>query len=170
MDDTVYELSKNATLTIDGLITELKKTELIEEYLSVENLKGSKYIEDYNGTMQCLSNNFDYEKTHNEKLRNIDTRDVIPENVYTDNISIINKAIEIISDDKSTFEQKFEQTDILKSYTVSVSKYNYRKVIKNISVNNYSDIAVLGYCNYDSEKGLVIHKKAYDDNLVDFSS
>ena len=47
IDKTLYELSKEAILSADGQITENEKINLINEYLTRENLKNSDYMRSY---------------------------------------------------------------------------------------------------------------------------
>ncbi|WP_300384234.1 CRISPR-associated helicase Cas3', partial [Clostridium sp.] len=47
IDKRLYELSKKAIISYDGQISEKEKIELIENYLTTENLKGSDYMRKY---------------------------------------------------------------------------------------------------------------------------
>ena len=42
VDDAIHSLSKQAILSVDGIISEVLKKELIDEYLSVEKIEKSK--------------------------------------------------------------------------------------------------------------------------------
>ena len=47
VDDDIHSLSKQAILSVDGIISEVLKKELIDEYLSVEKIEKSKYYQKY---------------------------------------------------------------------------------------------------------------------------
>lgn len=44
VDDDIHSLSKQAILSVDGIISEVLKKELIDEYLSVEKTKNQNII------------------------------------------------------------------------------------------------------------------------------
>lgn len=164
-DETIYSFSKQAILTVNGLITEKEKSALIDEYLSVENLKNSKYLKDYKEAFKYIETLYEYESDTSKKIRNIDTVDVIPEPVYEKNKDEILEAIDIISDKNSSKEMKIEKSEFLKKFTVSESKY-HAKEAKALEYKRAKSlkIQILGNCSYDFERGIVFNKKAEEKN------
>ncbi|MGN0537950.1 MAG: CRISPR-associated helicase Cas3' [Acutalibacteraceae bacterium] len=154
-DETIYAYSKQATLTMNGIISEQEKKNLIDEYLSVENLKDSKYMADYLDIMKYFRELPEYVSDPSEKLRNIDTIDVIPESVYNGNRETIDRALSVISDSMADKEKIFEQHDKIVKFTVSVSRFHSRKTISYIKSGHLS-IPILGSCEYTEDKGLVM--------------
>lgn len=60
VDDTIHSLSKQAILSVDGIISEVLKKELIDEYLSVEKIEKSKYFQEYRKIYKYYKENVDY--------------------------------------------------------------------------------------------------------------
>lgn len=157
-DNTVYAYSKQGIMTVDGIITEQEKTNIIEKYLSAEKIEKSEYFKKYNQSFEYLERLYDYEKNSSEALRNIDTTDIIPQPIYEQNKEKIKKAVEIITESLSNKTETFKQMEFLRGLTVSVSRYNMKKTIKYININKHTNIAILENCSYDSEKGLTFKK------------
>ncbi len=156
-DETIYTYSKQAVLTMNGIISEQEKKKLIDEYLSVENLKSSKYMEEYKKVIDYLRKLPEYLST-DDKLRNIDTVDVIPENVYIEHKQEIEAALCVLSDPTSDKTEVFKKHDEIMKFTVSVSRYQSSKTIFYIK-SGYISIPILGSCSYDSNKGLIMLKE-----------
>lgn len=157
-DEAIYNCSKEAVLSVNGIITEEEKTQLINEYLSVEKIKDSEYDKDYNDSFGYIEDLLEYEKEPNEKLRTVDTEDVIPIDVYNDNRNAIEEAVKVLQDRESSYEEKLKSNEILKGFTLSVSRYKTRNVTKRLN------IPVLEYCKYTGEMGLVMeYEKAEKD-------
>lgn len=174
VDDTVYKLSKAAVMTIDGTITEEEKTRLIDKYLSVENLKNSKYCGDYKNTYKHISDYLDYDNKIDDGLRSIDRVDVIPKEVYDDNKGKIEEAEEIIKSKKSYESEYIEAFNTVMSFTVSVSKYkaNNKGKVKYVKMKNLT-MPIISNCTYSTERGIIITKDAkrksdieYIDNII----
>ncbi len=169
VDKTIYECSKKAVLTIDGIISEQEKSQLIDTYLSVENIKDSKYIEEYRNVYKYIKDLNDYEKDTSEQLRNIDKVDVIPRVVYDENKQEIEKKLAFASDknlsDTEKLKAKMEANEFIKSLTVSVSRYYTKRAINNIFIQQFN-LSVFEYCDYTFEKGLVINKEDFKKNVI----
>lgn len=166
-DERVYDLSKQAVMTLDGIITEEEKSQLIETYLSVENIQGSKYAEDYRKAYNYLENLLDYEKDSAENLRTIDTVDVIPEAVYKENSAEIEEAVNILNDKTFSREEKLAANEFIAGLTVSVSRYNERQSIGSVHTK-YMSVKILGNCTYSNERGVEMLKdeqKKFDSIL-----
>jgi CRISPR-associated endonuclease/helicase Cas3 len=164
-DDTVYNCSKQAVLTMNGLVTEEEKSHLIEEYLSTEKLKDSDYVKKYRQAFDYLENLLDYEKDSSEKMRNIENADVIPCTVYESKKTEIDTALAVLNDSNSSSEEKLKANNLIMSYTVSVSRYRAKNAIKYLSTK-YQNIPILQDCEYSFDRGLVMleSSKVYSDN------
>lgn len=154
-DETIYAYSKQAALTMNGIVSEQEKKNLIDAYLSVENLKDSKYMTDYRDIMKYFRELPEYVSDPSEKLRNIDTIDVIPESVYNENRETIDTALSVISDSTADKAEIFKKHDDIMKFTVSVSRFHSRKTISYIKSGHLS-IPILGSCEYTEDKGLVM--------------
>ena len=160
IDKTLYELSKEAILSVDGQITENEKINLINEYLTRENLKNSDYMRSYREIYDFIKIIPPYEFNSTEiDLRNILSEEIIPSPVYNYYLEDI-KDIETKLKDKSI--DKFERIklkDELRKYTMTVHPNdvrNYERARRNKTAISYSNIRLSDYeyikvieCNYD---------------------
>lgn len=165
-DETVYELSKEAVMTINGVISETQKSALIDKYLTVENIENSKYYSDYRSALEYLENLEDYLKNKNDGLRNIDRIDAIPQKVYDSEKEKISYNESIIADRESSTEDKLRANEFINNLTVSISRF---RATKNNTVEyvrtRYNTIPVIKNCEYTSERGIVFTRK--DDKNSD---
>ena len=128
IDSTLFNLSKEAILTINGLLSEKEKIALIEKYLTTENLNNSNYMRKYREIYDFISKIQPYKfKMEDVDLRNILSEEIIPSPIYEDYLGEI-REIELKLKDRSiNIEQRVRLKDQLKQYTVSV----YPMDIKN---------------------------------------
>lgn len=187
IDKEMYELSKSAILSISekGQISEKEKINLINDYLTTDNLKNSDYMKDYDNEYGYIKSLTPYTINKKEiELRNINTIDIIPSPVYEENIEDI-KDLETKLKDISTLlkekeidlkrkshlkKEKIILKDAIKKYTVSIPYYE-RSLYKNaiskgmaikynpISLSEFDTIDIID-CDYD-EKGY--QNKNYTD-------
>lgn len=187
IDKEMYELSKSAILSISekGQISEKEKINLINDYLTTDNLKNSDYMKDYDNEYGYIKSLTPYTINKKEiELRNINTIDIIPSPVYEENIEDI-KDLETKLKDISTLlkekeidlkrkshlkKEKIILKDAIKKYTVSIPYYE-RSLYKNaiskgmaikynpISLSEFETIDIID-CDYD-EKGY--QNKNYTD-------
>lgn len=160
VDEDLYDLSKKAILTVDGILTEKEKMDLINTYMTTDNIKSSLYYSKYKQKKQELSVLETYELSKAEsELRNIEAYTVIPLPVYE------SKKVEILSliDEYRNEEDNINKKIILNkimNYTLSVRKnekrYNKKDyVVGKIELSEFVTIDILD-CEYDCESG---HKK-----------
>ncbi|WP_255884456.1 MULTISPECIES: CRISPR-associated helicase Cas3' [unclassified Ruminococcus] len=155
-DDTIYELSKQAIMTVDGIITEEEKTKLIDEYLSAERIEKSEYYDKYKRALDELEKNLDYLNDKSESLRTIDRIDVIPGEVYDANKGIIQNAAKIACDKTLSPIERLNASGEIMKYSVSISKYRAKseRITDKIYIG-YSEIPVFRSCTYSSEEGML---------------
>lgn len=128
IDSMLFNLSKEAILTIDGPLSENEKVRLIDAYLTTEKLKNSDYMREYNKEYNFIKNIQPYKFELNDvNLRNILSEDIIPSPVYKEYFEDI-KEIEFKLKDRSiNIYERIKLKDKLNQYTVSV----YPMEIKN---------------------------------------
>lgn len=97
IDKDIHNLSKDAIVTVDGVLTEQEKNSLIEKYLSVEKVQDTDYYKDYCKFFKNYEDEYDYLNSSNDSLRNIDRVDAIPKCVYDENVDMINENLEKIN-------------------------------------------------------------------------
>ena len=159
-------------MTIDGLITEQEKTDLINEYLSVERIEKSDYYKKYLWAMSELENKLDYLSDKNEKLRSIDRVDVIPGDVYDIYEETISEAAAQVRDKTVAVNERIKACNLIMQYTVSVSKFraNADKSTEKINLN-FNQIPVLRNCSYTQAQGMIFaderNRKRYDTGNSD---
>lgn len=83
VDKVLFDLSKEAIRYFDGKISEKDKINLINTYLTTDNLKESDYLKKYREKYRYINKIKTYEfKKNEENLRDILSEDVIPSPIY----------------------------------------------------------------------------------------
>lgn len=171
IDKDIHNLSKDAIVTVDGVLTEQEKNSLIEKYLSVEKVQDTDYYKDYCKFFKNYEDEYDYLNSSNDSLRNIDRVDAIPKCIYDENIDLINKNLEKINSNDVDRDSRMNATEEIIKLTVSISMFRCRKHDSGISVDmKYRRIPVID-CNYSFDSGLdfeFIEKPTDDSNEVNF--
>lgn len=164
IDNKIYALSKEALKNIDGLLIESDKINIINKYLTTENLRGSDYLFKYNEFAKWIADLTPYEIDKKDvNLRNIISYDVIPNEIYQEhrdeideNSRKLSKTVIKKMDKRESDRIKLEKIKLkeeIKKYTVPVGIYDiYFKgtnaIIKNIKLGKYEFISVVN-CKYN---------------------
>lgn len=171
IDKDIHNLSKDAIVTIEGVLTEQEKNSLIEKYLSVEKVQDTDYYKDYCKFFKNYEDEYDYLNSSNDSLRNIDRVDAIPKCVYDENVDMINENLEKINSKDVDRDSRMNATEEIIKLTVSISMFRCRKHDSGISVDmKYRRIPVID-CNYSFDSGLdfeFFEKPTDDSNEVNF--
>lgn len=171
IDKDIHNLSKDAIVTVEGLLTEQEKNSLIEKYLSVEKVQDTDYYKDYCKFFKNYEDEYDYLNSSNDSLRNIDRVDAIPKCVYDENVDMINENLEKINSKDVDRDSRMNATEEILKLTVSISMFRCRKHDSGISVDmKYRNIPVID-CNYSFDSGLdfeFFEKPTDDSNEVNF--
>lgn len=171
IDKDIHNLSKDAIVTVEGVLTEQEKNSLIEKYLSVEKVQDTDYYKDYCKFFENYEDEYDYLNSSNDSLRNIDRIDAIPKCIYDENIDLINKNLEKINSKDVDRDSRMNATEEILKLTVSISMFRCRKHDSGISVDmKYRKIPVID-CNYSFDSGLdfeFFEKPTDDSNEVNF--
>lgn len=154
IDKDIHNLSKDAIVTIEGVLTEQEKNSLIEKYLSVEKVQDTDYYKDYCKFFKNYEDEYDYLNSSNDSLRNIDRIDAIPKCVYDENIDMINENLKKITSKEPKPDVKMKATEEILELTVSVNTYRCKEYETKIPVDmKYRRIPVID-CNYSFDSGL----------------
>lgn len=154
IDKDIHNLSKDAIVTVEGVLTEQEKNSLIEKYLSVEKVQDTNYYKDYCKFFSIYEKERDYLKSSKESLRNIDRIDAIPKCIYDENIDLINKNLGIITSKGPKPDVKMKATEEILELTVSVNTYRCKEYETKIPVDmKFRRIPVID-CNYSFDSGL----------------
>lgn len=171
IDKDIHNLSKDAIVTIEGVLTEQEKNSLIEKYLSAEKVQDTDYYKDYSKFFKNYEDEYDYLNSSNDSLRNIDRVDAIPKCIYDENIDLINKNLGIITSKGAKPDVKMKATEEILELTVSVNTYRCKEYETKIPVDmKFRKIPVID-CNYSFDSGLdfeFFEKPTDDSNEVNF--
>lgn len=171
IDKDIHNLSKDAIVTVEGVLTEQEKNSLIEKYLSVEKVQDTDYYKDYCKFFKNYEDEYDYLNSSNDSLRNIDRVDAIPKCVYDENVDMINENLEKINSKDVDRDSRMNATEEILKLTVSISMFRCRKHDSGIFVDmKYRKIPVID-CNYSFDSGLdfeFFEKPTDDSNEVNF--
>lgn len=171
IDKDIHNLSKDAIVTVEGVLTEQEKNSLIEKYLSVEKVQDTDYYKDYCKFFKNYEDEYDYLNSSNDSLRNIDRIDAIPKCVYDENVDMINENLEKINSTDVDKDSRMNATEEILKLTVSISMFRCRKHDSGIFVDmKYRKIPVID-CNYSFDSGLdfeFFEKPTDDSNEVNF--
>lgn len=176
IDPDIYNVSKEALQQVDGSITEKEKINLINQAMTTEKLKRSQYMMQYNQTMKDLKSlkPYDLEKEQ-VKIRDIDTRDIIPHSVYEENYDEIHNSEAIILSENATHEERVNAKNTILGFAVGIYNYEwqiYMTACNNNKAEKYRPI-MLGRkakievmeCNYSKEFGF--SRMNYDEEIRD---
>lgn len=166
VDRTIYQCSCNAMKSVDGILTEEKKTQLIENALSVENLENSDYVKKYNEVYKYIDHLFMYEKSKKDVvLRNIQSISVIPAEVFRDHETFIQEQLAKLKESKLSVKEKVCSKESLYQYTVSISRYRFDSCIciKELEIGRREKLAIVD-CDYSKENGFMLKEKTALEN------
>lgn len=165
VDNDIYDLSKEAIMTVDGLLSEEAKTSLINTYLSEENLRNSGYIKRYNDAVKYLKELYPYQtSTKNNNIRDIHNIDIIPASVYDIFQKDIDEAQNCLCTEQLSKADRIKEIEIIRGYIVSVPYWMVASpdtiVVKKIELYKGTFIPIVD-CDYTSDMGLVeIYKQS----------
>lgn len=162
----MYELSKQALKTVNGYLSETDKIDLINNNYTTTNLSNgdNSYVNETKKALSFLRSTQTQNVNKSEvddMFRNIQSRDVIPEQVYFDNKDEIDRTIGILLD------KNFSRFDKIKARTqlnlLQVSVFNFlvqdENLIDNENLNKLGYFVLSSDFHYDHETGLSIKKR-----------
>lgn len=152
VDETIHSMSKAAIKNFDGVTSEDDKNKLIEDYLSVNKIKGSEYYKKYLSSYNNYRESCDYLKSQNDGIRRIDRIDAIPIEVYNQHKEEIESNVKICTDSNATPEERLRASVSAFGYMVSVRRSRIDTKCKLI-YKGHSSIPIIN-CSYSSEYGV----------------
>lgn len=153
IDKDMYELSHEALKDVNGVLTEKKKIEIINKYLTTERLTKSDYLRKYRKYYKYIEELTPYEiEKRDIMFRNIIAYDVIPNPVYITHKDELDENLDCLSKATNKLD-KFKLIEGIRKYTVQVGRYDiYRgkksAVVKSIKLGKYETINIID-CKYD---------------------
>ena len=144
IDKTIFELSNKAIHDINGKLSESKRQELINRYLTTENISQSHFIKKFREKYRFIDSISIYSFKKNEnKLRNILSETIIPETVYEKYKEEIDTISQKLNSERLTaIERKCLRSNILQ-YSLEIPYYHwnsYEKAMKKGCVHQYQSI------------------------------
>ncbi|SFA87748.1 CRISPR-associated endonuclease/helicase Cas3 [Lentibacillus halodurans] len=124
-DEDILDLTERYLQSFDNRqLNEKDKVELVKKIYSKEELKGSKFYQDFIHAVHKLNHLEDYQYTNEEAqkiLRGIQSVNVIPRNIYDEIIGLLETLeIEKDSQERTKLRRKIE------GFMVSVPKHKYK--------------------------------------------
>lgn len=159
--DELMNTSLDLLRRVDGkMLKESEKMEMVETLYSEENLKGTKFLDDFLKTQKFFSSNQPYEINQKEAqayLRNIQNIKVLP---------FYNGKVEDLIEEynQSTGENRFKVRRKIEQHAISVNKYRVRDLIHQSGMPpNLKDLFFIeSKYEFDEKKlsgqGLIIEK------------
>lgn len=155
IDKTIYELSKEALIEMQGIVSEEKKIDIVNKYMTTEKIKDSDFIRDVRGYYEYINDLYIYEKEKKDvskEFRNILSYNVIPKMIYDENKIEITKNLLKLESDTILVEDKIKIIDQVRAYTVPVGHYDiYFKsqnaISETIELNKWDKLFILN-CTY----------------------
>lgn len=168
VDPVLYDLSEQAMLSVDGILTEEQKINLMNEFFTTEAMARSEFMKSYRAKCDELWSLRIGDVSQNANIRNILSRTIIPEPVYDAHrleIQALQEKLEQIQDELTSCKDTDERKQLmnnrlrvqqsLREFTVSISEYRwqlYRKKgfypVAYVNISKYEQIAVME-CHYD---------------------
>lgn len=164
------ELVKNK---INGNIYEQDKMKYVEELYTTENLKNTAYYNKILETLEYLELIDVYEKKKEDvkrEFRDITSYLVIPKNIYDENKEKIEEKLNILKDDKTTYNNIMATKLEIRELTLSIQGYEFKHIQKlqdnkYIELGKYEKIYIVE-CDYSFEKGFSIDN-SIKESIID---
>nr|WP_207755111.1 CRISPR-associated helicase Cas3' [Alkaliphilus hydrothermalis] len=167
IDQKIYQLSKDALRNIEGPLNEETKMQLVSELYTKENLKDTEYYKEIKKNLDYVKSFEDHELCKSkvkEMFRNIQSKTVIPKEVYENNQEEIQKYINTLLEEYPTTAKDQERKEIrgrkivarnnLMNFTVSIrSEQVWGNIIKELIISKYESIPIFE-CKYTEELGV----------------
>ena len=180
IDENIFELSKEKLReyfkTAPRELREIHKMNLVRDIYSTENMKGSKCRKYYDKIKKCIEQPTLYLPAENTKpdaqklFRDITTETVIPLVVFENNIGEIEILEKSLSDRNLSMEEKIENREKLKAFTLGIERYQLENVRPKatIKLGKYEEIKIID-AEYNPEMGLISitkESKEIESNII----
>lgn len=156
IDPVIYHYSKKAIETVSGILSEQEKNNLIEHYLSYENLIDSRYDAKYCRMYEYLNALLLNEKDK-DTIRDIRNIDIIPYSIYEAHKYEFEQIEHIIKSSNRSLEERINAINSIQNYIVSIPSYFSKKeeyIERKFYINRYTAIPIL-HCDYSYSMGFV---------------
>ena len=141
----------------EKILEETTKVELVDKLYSKEMLESTKFLDEFISGIKALENILDYKtskKVAQKLLRNIENINVIPKNIYEQNLDLFK---EYDSENKD-YARKSMLKRKLDKLTISITEKTRRKINDRLTVNPYYKEIFIADLKYNNETGLLLEK------------
>ena len=139
------------------LLDENTKIELVDKLYSEDMLKGTKFLNNFKDGIKVLNNILDYNITKSvaqKLLRNIDNINVIPKNVYEENLDLFKE----YEKENTNYKKKNNLKRKIDKLSISLSSGHKYKIKDSIIENPYCKNIFIVDLKYNEEIGLILEK------------
>lgn len=159
VDYGMYRLAKQALRNVSGPLSEEQKIDLINHTYTTEKIEQESidYLVTVNNTinfLKAIADDHLDKKRVKKEFRNIESIDVVPEQVLEDNKSKIEAAAKIINNTDSSREQRVVARNVIQNYVVSVPLWMSKKIIPNLELEKAGFRVLSSDYSYNSKRGL----------------
>ena len=152
-DKEIYEKSIELLMSYSGeILKEKTKIDLFDKLYSKDMLQETEFYKSFIQSFRILDNIIDYDTSKKEAqhiLRNIDNIDVIPKNIYDENLNIFNEY-----EKENNKKKKYEIKRELDKLFISINSKNRYKLGNYIIECPYIKGKYIIDTKYDKESGL----------------
>lgn len=165
--EEIYNLSKEALLEFfkePRIINEREKIDMINKYFTTENLRkeeNSQYLRDFNYSMDKLKHLAVGSVVKNDAqkmFRNIHNYNIIPKNIYDDNITVIEENLKKVEMSKD-YSERIKSKELIKDMSVSIPSYAFdKRECIEIKLDRYTSLYI-AEIEYNENEGLKFKKE-----------
>ncbi|MGL4850637.1 MAG: CRISPR-associated helicase Cas3' [Clostridium sp.] len=174
IDYTIFDVSRKCILKYKNKkLDEEEKMNMVKDTYSVENLRDSEYFNEIVRAIRDAKNILPYELGKNdERLREIESVNIIPEEIYNNEKEAFDEIIKMITQ-KISKTKKIKLKEKIMQKTIAIPLQNLemirRKggVIREEELNNYEKIYIIP-CKYSFNMGLECKKEygGFSENQI----
>ena len=156
-DEEINSKSIELLKEYDGMLLEENiKVDLVDKLYSEDMLEGTKFLKDFRSGMTVLNNIIDYQtgkKEAQKLLRNIENINVIPKNIYEENLNIFkNYTKELNYKERHNLKRKIDKL------IISISQSQRRQLFDRLTMNPYINDLWIADLKYNDKIGLILKK------------
>ncbi len=156
-DEEINERSIALLKEYDGMILdEDTKVNLVDKLYSEDMLEGTNFLRNFRSGMTVLNNIIDYQtgkKEAQKLLRNIENINVIPKNIYEENLKLFENY-----EKEANYKERHNLKRKIDKLTISISQSQQRKLFDRLTINPYVKELWIADLKYDDMMGLILKK------------
>ena len=139
------------------ILEEESKVEMVDKLYSKEMLEGTKFLETFTSGKKALENIIDYKtskKVAQRLLRNIENINLVPKNIYEQNLDLFKE----YENENKNYKRKNELKRKIDRLTVSITEKTKWKIQDKLTENPYYKQTLIADLKYNEEIGLILEK------------